>query len=308
MPFRSGRHRQPGRARDALHQRRGRTQPRRSATSSRASRSYTEPDRHAWFVREADEAVCIGPATTFDPLLGRTRSRLSRLRRARTCVGRGPGRGRLGRVGIRGRACRVRGPLRQARRRLHRPLGRRDATGRRQDRQQAIGRRGRAPRRAVERRAGRPTSTQPSTVAARVGYPLFIKATAGGGGRGIRRVDGARGVGRRLRGGAYGSSAGVRRSRPCSSNGRSPTLVTSRYRLIADHHGSVWAVGLRDCTLQRRHQKVIEESACTLLDAEPGTRDPRGGGRTVPARRVHQRRHGRVPVLAGTRTPSTSWR
>ena len=33
---------------------------------------YTEPDRHAWFVREADEAVCIGPATTFDPLLGRT--------------------------------------------------------------------------------------------------------------------------------------------------------------------------------------------------------------------------------------------
>ena len=32
---------------------------------------YTEPDRHAWFVREADEAVCIGPATTFDERLGR---------------------------------------------------------------------------------------------------------------------------------------------------------------------------------------------------------------------------------------------
>ncbi|GAB3888620.1 hypothetical protein GCM10029964_056610 [Kibdelosporangium lantanae] len=38
-------------------------------------------------------------------------------------------------------------------------------------------------------------------------------------------------------------------------------------QVIADQHGTVWPVGLRDCTLQRRHQKVVEESACVLLDA-----------------------------------------
>ena len=105
------------------------------------------------------------------------------------------------------------------------------------------------------------------TVAARVGYPLFIKATAGGGGRGIRRVTEPA---------ELGAAFEAARTEARQAFG-DPTVFLERQitnarhvevQLIADHHGGVWSVGLRDCTLQRRHQKVIEESACTLLDAE----------------------------------------
>ena len=84
---------------------------------------YTEPDRHAWFVREADEAVCIGPATTFDPLL--RRNALAYLdydvleRALVACQAEAVWVG-WGFVAEHAAVCR---PLRQARRGLHRPLG-----------------------------------------------------------------------------------------------------------------------------------------------------------------------------------------
>jgi acetyl/propionyl-CoA carboxylase alpha subunit/acetyl-CoA carboxylase carboxyltransferase component len=97
-----------------------------------------------------------------------------------------------------------------------------------------------------------------------IGYPLMIKATAGGGGRGIRRVDDPDGLpeafeGARSEGGkAFGD----------------PTVFMERVvtgarhvevQVIADSHGNAWAVGTRDCSMQRRNQKVIEESACPVL-------------------------------------------
>jgi acetyl/propionyl-CoA carboxylase alpha subunit/acetyl-CoA carboxylase carboxyltransferase component len=100
-----------------------------------------------------------------------------------------------------------------------------------------------------------------------IGYPLMIKATSGGGGRGIRRVDDAAGLAE-----AFESA----RSEGAKAFG-DPTVFMERVvggarhvevQVIADAHGAVWACGVRDCTMQRRNQKVLEESQCIALTAE----------------------------------------
>ena len=100
-----------------------------------------------------------------------------------------------------------------------------------------------------------------------IGYPLMVKATAGGGGRGIRRVDDESQLAE-----AFESAR--------SEGGKAfgdPTVFMERVvtgarhvevQLIADTHGTVWAVGVRDCSMQRRNQKVIEESHCIALTPE----------------------------------------
>ena len=100
-----------------------------------------------------------------------------------------------------------------------------------------------------------------------IGYPLMIKATAGGGGRGIRRVDDEAGLAE-----AFESA----RSEGLKAFGDATVfmerVVTGarhvEVQLIADAHGTVWAVGVRDCSMQRRNQKVIEESQCIALTPE----------------------------------------
>ncbi|HEY8454827.1 MAG TPA: carboxyl transferase domain-containing protein [Actinopolymorphaceae bacterium] len=99
-----------------------------------------------------------------------------------------------------------------------------------------------------------------------IGYPLMLKAAAGGGGRGIRMImsaedlketyDRARDEAER----AFGSGVVYLEKR----------LTNARHvevQVIADGHGTAWALGVRDCSLQRRNQKVIEESASPLLSA-----------------------------------------
>ncbi|HEX4902039.1 MAG TPA: carboxyl transferase domain-containing protein [Acidimicrobiales bacterium] len=100
-----------------------------------------------------------------------------------------------------------------------------------------------------------------------VGYPLMVKAAAGGGGRGIRRVDSP-------------DELEVAFDRARDEGARSfgdPTVFLERVvsdarhvevQVIADSHGTVWAPGVRDCSIQRRNQKVIEESASTALRPE----------------------------------------
>ena len=103
--------------------------------------------------------------------------------------------------------------------------------------------------------------------AERIGYPLLIKAAAGGGGRGIRRVDSAEQLEPALRSAraeardAFGDEAVLLET----------LIAPARHvevQVIADGEGTAWAVGVRDCTLQRRNQKVVEESSSPALSAE----------------------------------------
>ncbi|TYL46456.1 ATP-grasp domain-containing protein [Nocardioides sp. BGMRC 2183] len=101
--------------------------------------------------------------------------------------------------------------------------------------------------------------------AERIGYPLMLKATAGGGGRGIRRVDGADDLAE-----AYQRTRDEAERAFGSGVVFLERLVTGarhvEVQLIADGQETAWAVGVRDCSVQRRNQKVIEESASPLLD------------------------------------------
>ena len=100
-----------------------------------------------------------------------------------------------------------------------------------------------------------------------IGYPLMVKATAGGGGRGIRLV----------RSPAELDEAFNRTRSEASKTAGDATVFLERairggrhveVQVVADADGAVWTLGVRDCSVQRRNQKVIEESSSTVLDAE----------------------------------------
>ena len=224
---------------------------------------YTEPDAKSWFVREATEAVSLGAATFVDADgnrqssyldLDRVMAALARARADAVWVGWGfvaesaDFAERCERAGI-------------------------TFIGPPSDVIRLLGDKVRAKRLAEE--VGVPVvpwsggpvhdASSAEIAADLLGYPVLVKAAAGGGGRGIRLVESASGM-------AAAFASAQAEARHAFGD---PTLFIERrlaaarhveVQVIADAFGTVWAAGIRDCSIQRRNQKVIEESGCTLLD------------------------------------------
>ncbi|MGW2282470.1 ATP-binding protein [Streptomyces sp. NPDC001770] len=111
------------------------------------------------------------------------------------------------------------------------------------------------------------TDAQLADAARGIGMPVLLKPSAGGGGKGMRLVHDASLLAEEI--------AGARREATASFG--DDTLLVERWierprhieiQVLADAHGNVVHLGERECSLQRRHQKVIEEAPSVLLDAE----------------------------------------
>jgi acetyl-CoA carboxylase biotin carboxylase subunit len=217
---------------------------------------YSEPDRGALHARYADEAYCIGGATAAESYLNAA----AIVATARACGADAvhPGYGFLSEQAEFAEACAAAGIT---------FIGPSGGTLR------LVG--DKVAARGVAERAGVPTvpgsqgrvdADQALVAAGHIGYPLLIKAAAGGGGKGIRRVDKPDDLEAAVRTAAAEAEA----------NFGDGGLYVERYldpvrhievQVLADQYGSVVHLGERECSLQRRSQKIVEESPSPAVDA-----------------------------------------
>src|SRR6185369_10868344 len=95
-------------------------------------------------------------------------------------------------------------------------------------------------------------------IALRLGYPILIKAAAGGGGKGMRRVDREEHLEASIRDAASEALRAFRNDEVYLEK----LVVEPRHieiQVLGDHHGHMIHLGERECSIQRRHQKVTEE-------------------------------------------------
>ncbi len=223
----------------------------------RSAAVYAEPDRYALHVKKADEAYSLGPESVAGYL---NAHRLVNLAIAAGCDALHPGYGFLSESPELARACRRRGIA---------FIGPDEAVIRRMgDKIEA--------RRAMIR-AGIPVTPgsegnlesveEALEIAAEVGYPVMLKATSGGGGRGIRRCENETQLRRNYdrviseATKAFGSAELFLEK--CIDNPRHIEV-----QILADNHGQVTHLFERDCSIQRRHQKLIEIAPSPQLSDE----------------------------------------
>ncbi len=216
---------------------------------------YSEADKHAPFVREADEAVLIGPAPAPESYLRGDRIIAAAVNLGVQAIH--PGYGFLSENAEFAEQCASAGIV---------------FIGPTPDAIRAMALKGAA--KALMTEAGVPVTPgyhgdnqSPDGLqkeASRIGYPVLIKAVAGGGGKGMRRVDVAEDF----------ADALISAQREGQNAFADPKVLIEKYievprhieiQLFADSHGNVVHLFERDCSLQRRHQKVIEEAPAPNL-------------------------------------------
>src|SRR5438445_13565508 len=219
---------------------------------------YSEPDRNSLHVRFADEAVCIGPARRSGSYLNIPQ--VISAAEITNVDAIHPGYGFLSENATFAQVCEA---------------SEITFIGARPDTLELMGEKDRA--RREMKAAGLPTvpgsdatiegEEQLAKEAARIGYPLILKASAGGGGRGMRVVRSQEEL---LV--AYQTA----RSEAQQAFG-TPDVYAERFlehprhiefQVLGDHHGKVIHLGERECSIQRRHQKLVEESPSPVVEAK----------------------------------------
>jgi acetyl-CoA carboxylase, biotin carboxylase subunit len=129
-----------------------------------------------------------------------------------------------------------------------------------------------------------------------LGYPVLIKAAAGGGGKGMRRVDRDEDLESAIRDASSEAAHAFRNDEVYLEK----LVVEPRHieiQILGDHHGHMIHLGERECSIQRRHQKVIEECPSPLMAVDPGLRDRMGAAAVKVARAAGYANAGTIEFL-----------
>src|SRR5262245_44854834 len=141
--------------------------------------------------------------------------------------------------------------------------------------------------------------------AGRIGYPVLIKATAGGGGRGMRVANNRDDV---LR--AYNTARAEAEAAFKNSGVYLVKYIANprhiEIQVLADNHGNVVHLGERECSIQRRHQKLIEESPSPAVDY--ALRQEMGRVAGEACKRIGYNNAGTIEFLLDETAASISWR
>jgi acetyl-CoA carboxylase, biotin carboxylase subunit len=219
---------------------------------------YSDVDRASLHVRKADEAYPIGPAAASESYLNIAKILDAAKRSGVEAIH--PGYGFLSENAKFARACADAGV---------KFIGPTAAT------MDAMGSKTKA-RQAMER-AGVPfvpgtahgleSLAQAEEVAARIGFPVMLKAAAGGGGKGMRLVHSAQ----ELQSAFESARSEAERAFCDNEVYLEKAIINPRHieiQVLADEHGHTVHLGERECSLQRRHQKVVEEAPSAIVDAD----------------------------------------
>ena len=246
---------------------------------------YSEADAEALHVQLATQSVCIGPARAADSYLNQ--DALLTVAKATGCDGLHPGYGFLSENADFADACAREGIT---------FIGPSGDTIRKAGSKSAARELMKAAGVPVTPGSDGPVDTVEAALASaeRVGYPVLLKASAGGGGRGIRRCDGPEALPA-----AYAEAKAEAKACFGDDEMYLEKLVLRprhiEFQVLADRFGNVIHLGDRDCSVQRRNQKLIEEAPARCLS--PQLRQAMGEAAVRAARAVGYEGAGTVEFL-----------